>query len=238
MHRIIIVLLLSLYLPGCAIMTTNKGDRQISKNLVGENFKLKYLLYLPDNYKEQEKFPLVLFLHGSGERGNQIEFVKRHGPPRLVNEGKDFPFILVSPQCPKNERWNVAQLSELLNEIENSYKVDKERIYLTGLSMGGYGIWKMAAEYPERFAAILPVCGGGDFLNACVLKDIPHWVFHGAKDKIVSVQESERMVRALERCGGNVKFTVYPDAEHDSWTETYYNPEVYEWLLSNSRNQK
>jgi len=102
--------------------------------------------------------------------------------------------------------------------------------------MGGYGAWKIAQTYPHRFAAIIPVCGGGDFLNVCIIKHLPVWVFHGSLDKVVSIQESERMVNALKRCGGNVKFTVYPEAKHDSWTETYNNPAVYEWMLKQKKD--
>lgn len=217
-------------------MKTNKYDTQSVKTFEGENFVLNYLLYLPDNYDNTENFPLVLFLHGSGERGDDIEKVKTHGPPKLISHGEKFNFILVSPQCPENKRWDADQLSLLLDEIEKKYKVDKNRIYVTGLSMGGYGAWKIAQTYPDRFAAIIPVCGGGDFLNACVIKHLPIWVFHGSLDKVVSIQESERMVNALRRCNGNVKFTVYPEATHDSWTETYNNPAVYEWMLSQKKN--
>lgn len=221
---------------GCTSMKINKYDTQSVKTFEGEDFVLNYLLYLPDNYNNTEKFPLVLFLHGSGERGDDIEKVKTHGPPKLISQGKKFSFILVSPQCPENKRWDPEQLSMLLDEIEKNYKIDKNRIYITGLSMGGYGAWKIAQTFPDRFAAIIPVCGGGDFLNACVIKHLPIWVFHGSLDKVVSIQESERMVNTLKRCDGNVKFTVYPEAKHDSWTETYNNPAVYEWMLNQKKN--
>jgi predicted peptidase len=232
-RMIIVVLLLSL-ISGCALM--KMVSRQEKRKLKGDNFSLNYLLYLPKDYSNEKAYPLVLFLHGAGERGSSIEKVKMHGPPKLIAEGKDFPFILVSPQCPLNERWDVEQLSELLDYIEEEYNVDENRIYITGLSMGGYGAWKMAQSFPDRFAAIVPICGGGDFSNACVIKHLPVWTFHGAKDRVVFLQESERMVNALKRCNGNVRFTVYPDATHDSWTETYNNPEVFEWMLRQVRN--
>jgi predicted peptidase len=231
---IIIVLLMSL-ISGCSIMKSGKTSRQENRKLNGEDFTINYLLYLPKSYDNQ-KVPLVLFLHGAGERGSNLEKVKFHGPPKLVEQGKDFPFILVSPQCPLNERWDVEHLSALIDEIENKYNVDPSRIYITGLSMGGYGTWKLAQTFPERFAAIVPICGGGDFSNACIIRHLPVWNFHGAQDKVVSIEESERMINALKNCNGNVKFTIYPDAGHDSWTETYNNPEVYEWMLSYVKN--
>jgi predicted peptidase len=199
---------------------------------------LRYLLYLPDEYgKTNRKWPLILFLHGMGERGEDLELVKKHGPPRLVEEGGEFPFIIVSPQCPGDRLWEVEPLIAVLEEVVSKYAVDEGRIYLTGLSMGGFGTWALAAEYPHRFAAIAPICGGGDPKKARRLRDVPVWVFHGAKDDVVPVGESEKMVKALEECGGNVKFTVYPEAGHDSWTETYNNPKLYEWFLSQRRGE-
>jgi predicted peptidase len=194
-----------------------------------------YLLYLPADYADSDKeFPLVLFLHGAGERGNDLEKVKVHGLPRLVNEGKNFPFIVVSPQCPDLMLWNTDVLSSLLDEIEANYKVDKNRIYVTGLSMGGHGTWSLALAQPDRFAAIAPVCGWADTTKANTISHLPIWVFHGAKDAVVPVKTSEDMVAALKNFGSDVKFTIYPEANHDSWTETYNNEELYKWLLEQS----
>ena len=193
----------------------------------------QYLLFLPNGYNEQKSWPMILFLHGAGERGDDLELVKKHGPPKIVETQKDFPFIVVSPQCPEDSSWIKENefLKELLNDIEVRYKVDKDRIYLTGLSMGGYGTWSLACEYPERFAAIVPICGGGEPSKASKLKDMPVWTFHGVQDKVVSVEKSQEMVKAINALGGNVKLTVYPDAGHDSWTQTYDNPKLYDWFL-------
>lgn len=194
-----------------------------------------YLLYLPKDYSENnESYPLVLFLHGAGERGNDLEKVKVHGLPRLINEGKEFPFIVVSPQCPEEVFWSTDVLSALLDEIEANYRVDKNRIYVTGLSMGGHGTWSLALAEPNRFAAIAPVCGWSVPSVACTIKHLPIWVFHGAKDDVVPISASEIMVERLKSCDGNVKFTVYPEANHDSWTETYNNEELYKWFLEQS----
>ncbi|HSD64408.1 MAG TPA: prolyl oligopeptidase family serine peptidase [Ignavibacteriaceae bacterium] len=211
-------------------------NRQIEGKMekeVTRNFYIKYLLYLPVDYDQREKWPLVLFLHGSGERGNDLNIVKRNGPPMLVQEGRKFPFILISPQCPMDKLWDPLLLTVLLDEIENKFKVDKNRIYITGLSIGGEGTWELAMATPKRFAAIAPVCGrtGSLYLNACIIKDLPIWVFHGAKDDIVSISESERMIKALKDCGSNVRFTVYPEGNHNAWTDTYNNDELYTWLL-------
>ncbi len=199
--------------------------------------RLNYLLYLPPDYDKQSAWPLVLFLHGAGERGSNLELVKRHGPPKLVEQGKDFPFILVSPQCPAGKWWYPMELSALLDEIVERYKVDPDRIYVTGLSMGGFGTWSLAAYSPERFAAIVPICGGGEVLLANKYVHLPVWAFHGAKDSVVPLRRSQEMVEAINRAGGHARLTVYPNAGHDSWTATYDNPEVYQWLLKQRRGQ-
>ncbi len=203
--------------------------------------KLNYLLYLPKGYEgkdaaKEEKWPLVLFLHGAGESGDDLSKVKKHGLARLA-ESKDFPFIIVSPQSSRRG-WNAEALNALLDDVIAHYRVDPDRVYLTGLSMGGFGTWSLAAAHPERFAAIAPICGGGDPKQARRLKNLPIWVFHGAKDPTVPLARSEEMVKAIKDAGGNPKFTVYPDARHDSWTETYDNPELYTWFLEHTRDNK
>ena len=201
----------------------------------------RYLLFLPPDYgkEKDKKWPLMLFLHGSGERGTDISVVKKHGPPKVVEQRKDFGFIVVSPQCePTAPGWDALTLKTLLDEVQEKYAVDADRVYLTGLSMGGFGTWETAARNPERFAAIAPICGGGDARRVRTLKDTPTWVFHGDKDPVVPVQRSIEMVDALKQTGNDVKFTRYPGADHDSWTVTYNNPELYEWFLKHKRGQK
>jgi predicted peptidase len=210
-----------------------KFEKEITKTV-----SCDYLLFLPEDHgKKRQRLPLMMFLHGAGERGNDLKKVKVHGPPKIVEKRKDFPFILVCPQCPEGDWWTekLDVLISLLDDITARYKVDEKRVYLTGLSMGGYGTWALAAAYPERFAAIAPVCGGGSRIMSLRLKDVPIWVFHGAKDKVVPMEESEEMVRAIRKRGGDVKFTIYPDAGHDCWTETYDNPELYDWFLEHSK---
>jgi predicted peptidase len=197
---------------------------------------MNYLLYQPKNYEEKESWPLLLFLHGAGERGDDLELVKVHGPPKLVSQGKELPFIVVSPQCPSDRHWQAVELAALLDEICEKHNVDEDRIYVTGLSMGGFGTWSLAAYQPDRLAAIIPICGGGEGFWARNIAHLPTWVFHGAKDEAVPLERSEQMVDALQRAGAEPKFTVYEDLAHDSWTKTYENPEVYEWLLQQSRS--
>ena len=199
--------------------------------------KIKYLLHLPKGYETSKKgWPLVLFLHGAGERGDDLKKVSRHGLPKMLKNGMDLPCIVVSPQCSKHSWWThpgeQAALIALLDEIEKTHRVDKSRVYLTGLSMGGFGSWMLASDYPDRFAAVAPVCGGGDPSKAAKLKNTPIWVFHGARDFIVPKSKSETMVKAIKKAGGNPKYTLYPKAGHDAWSPTYANPDFYKWMLA------
>jgi predicted peptidase len=199
--------------------------------------RVNYLLYLPPDYATEEKLPLLVFLHGAGACDDNLDMVKRDGLPKLIEQGKTFPFIIVSPQCGKDQWWTAEQreLTALIDEIVAKYKVDPERIYLTGLSMGGFGTWSLAAYAPDRFAAIIPICGGGTPNVARLLEKTPVWAFHGGKDPIVPVTQSQEMIDAIKKAGGEAKLTIYPDAGHDSWTATYANPEIYEWLLAHKR---
>jgi predicted peptidase len=198
-----------------------------------------YLLYLPPEYDPagERQWPLVVFLHGAGERGDEIEKVKTHGPPKLAAQGEHFPFIIVSPQCPSEQWWEISDLNLLLDDLLARYPVDRDRVYLTGLSMGGFGTWEWAARNPERFAAVAPICGGGRKWWARSLKAVPIWAFHGAKDQLVPLEHSQEMVDAVKLAGGDARLTIYPDAGHDSWSMTYTDPELYQWLLSHQRGR-
>jgi predicted peptidase len=211
--------------------------RLFKTTLAGQRAALRYLLYLPEDYAadHERRWPLILFLHGAGERGADLARIKAHGLPNVLEGKRDFPFVVVSPQCPPRERWRPDLLAALLDEIEATYRIDSERIYVTGLSMGGFGTWALAILQPRRFAAIAPVCGGGRPEEVAAIKHVPAWVFHGALDDIVPLEHSTVMVEALRAVGGDVRFTVYPDLAHDSWTPTYENPELYEWLLAHRR---
>lgn len=198
-----------------------------------------YLLYLPKGYNTDKtpKWPLILFLHGAGERGSNLEKAAVHGPLREVREGREMPFIIIAPLCPMDSDWDVEMLNVLLDDTIKRYRVDKDRVYLTGLSMGGHGVWNLAARYPDKFAAIIPICGWGPAYLAHKLKNVPVWAFHGEKDKVVPFERTEKLVNLLKKNGGKVKFTPYPKAGHDSWTKTYDNPRIYKWLLKHKKGK-
>lgn len=206
--------------------------------------KLDYLLSLPADYGKEsnKKWPLLLFLHGAGERGSDINVVKKHGPPKLVVEQPEgalaTQFIVLSPQCPLGGWWKSYELIALLDDVTDKYQVDTDRVYCTGLSMGGYGTWELAAVHPDRFAAVVPICGGGRIEMAKRMRTLPIWIFHGDADSAVPVQSSIDMAKALESKQGNVKLTIYPGVKHDSWTQTYANPELYTWLLSHKLSDR
>ena len=200
--------------------------------------RLEYLLALPEGYASgADRWPLLVFLHGAGESGDDLEKVKSHGPPKLIAAGdRSFPCIVVSPQSP-GRGWNADVLAALVDELCREYRIDEDRIWLTGLSMGGFGTWALAAAEPDRFAAIVPICGGANPNQADKLVGIPTWVFHGAKDFVVPLSASQSIVDAIKAKGGDPKFTVYPEAGHDSWTETYADPALWDWLFAQSRGQ-
>ena len=215
-----------------ADQTAETFEKEVTKTIA-----LDYLLSLPESYDADsaKNWPLVVFLHGAGERGDDLEKVSIHGPPKRVREGAEFPFILASPQCPADEWWTEQPVLELVEHLEATYQVDSSRIYLTGLSMGGYGTWHFATLAPNRFAAIVPVCGGGVPYKMRWIDHLPVWAFHGGKDNVVPPSESQVLIEELKkRLNDSAKLTVYPEAGHDSWSETYANPDVYEWLLSHS----
>ncbi len=236
MRTFITLLSVAAMLPAMRAMAVADDATQTSQRLdVTVKVEMDYLLALPNGYDKQDAWPLVLFLHGAGERGDNLELVKMHGPPKLIGEGKEFPFIVVSPQCPKGVWWEPIELTALLDQVIKTHNVDEDRIYVTGLSMGGFGTWQLAAYTPDRFAAIAPICGGGEKYWARRFADLPTWAFHGVQDKGVPLIRSQEMIDAMKQQGGEPKLTVYPDAGHDSWTETYNNPEFYEWLLAQKR---
>lgn len=214
--------------------------------------RLDYLLSLPKDYDrdedaDQRKWPLVVFLHGAGERGggltgddlesSDLKLVAKHGPPKLVAAGQRFGFILAAPQCPDGKWWQPNEVVALVDHLEQTYRVDPDRIILTGLSMGGYGTWDTAGYAPDRFACAVPVCGGADSLAGWHIGTLPIWAFHGRQDPVVPLAESQHAVEEVNKRGGSAKLTVYDDLQHDSWTRTYNTPAVFEWMLAQRRGQ-
>lgn len=211
--------------------------------------RVAYLLFLPKDYQAQpaRRWPLILFLHGAGERGSDLRRVAKHGPPKYVRSHPDFPFLVASPQCPGGRTWSSDVLLALLDHLEQRYRIDRSRVYLTGLSMGGYGAWSLGLRHPARFAAVAPICGGGDILRTLLpapgqtaaLRALPIWAFHGAQDDVVPVSESERMVRTLRSIGcRDITLTVHAGAGHDAWTQTYDQPALYRWFLEHRRPRR
>ena len=194
--------------------------------------QMRYIVKFPAAYTEGEKLPIILFLHGAGSRGDDINKIINNPYFTEVAGKPGFPFISIVPQCYENTWFDIFQtLKRFVFHILQEEYADINRIYVMGVSMGGYAAWQLAMSLPECFAALLPVCGGGMYWNADRLKNVPVWAFHGAKDIWVCPKESKKMVEAVNKCGGSAKLTVYPEAGHDAWTPTYRNPEVFEWLL-------
>jgi predicted peptidase len=195
---------------------------------------LQHLTFLPRAYAETgaDQWPLMLFLHGAGERGSDPRKLRRYGPPRIVESDPDFLFILIAPQCPIGSYWRPGQLLALLDDAASRDRVDPRRIVVTGVSMGGYGTWALASAAPARFAAIAPICGGGEPRHARLLAGLPIWAFHGEKDDIVPVSETLEMIDAIRAAGGQPRVTIYPGVAHESWLAAYDTAELYEWLLA------
>jgi predicted peptidase len=243
MDRRLPVLALAGLVAGCLSASreapvTGSQVPQALNRTISRTVQLDYLLYVPANVdlRGSKRHPLLVFLHGSGEAGTDLEKVKVHGPPKLAPGQPDFPFILVSPQIPDAKQgFDAIALDALLDELLEHLPVDPDRVYLTGLSLGGHWTYGWASLRPERFAAIAPVAGTWTPKVACRLRAVPVWAFHGAKDDVVPLDGGRAMVDAINDCGGRARLTVYPDAGHDAWTATYDNPAFYEWLLARRR---
>jgi predicted peptidase len=218
-----------------------KRENAIVETIVHKHVELSYVEYLPAAYDREvdRSWPLVIFLHGAGERGSDLALVTKHGPPRLIADGREFPFVLLAPQCPEHGWWDAMndELEALLDHACRTYRVDDSRIYLTGLSMGGYGTWAFAVRHPRAFAAVVPVCGGADRhrgfpARVRAIREVPVWAFHGEDDNVVPPEETTVLVEELRRAGApDVQVTLYPGVGHDSWNQAYATEELYEWML-------
>lgn len=243
MIRVKSLLLVTVALVGFLI-TAQADDKQthgflnrIHKDADGK--EAKYILFVPHDYKGDKAWPVILFLHGAGETGTDGEKQAKVGlGPAIRKQEKSFPFIAVFPQSQKRT-WqadspDAQRALAILAEVRKTYKVDDKRIYLTGLSMGGYGTWSLAAKYPDRWAAIVPICGGGNPQDAAKIKHIPCWCFHGDADKAVKVERSRDMIKALKEAGGQPRYDEYPGVGHNSWDRAYGTAELYEWFSKQS----
>jgi predicted peptidase len=213
---------------------------------------VRYRWSEPEKIEAGKTYPLVLFLHGSGERGEDNTAQLKHGVRPLIHHAEKIgnPVFLIAPQCPKDRWWSpptgdrtalgsagqpnalLDHLLTLITEIQQSHPVDKRRFHVTGISMGGFGTWDLLGRAPERIASAVPICGGGDPSLAATFKAVPVWAFHGDADAVVPVAATRQMIEAMEKSGGKPKVTYYPGVGHDSWTQTYEDPEVVRWLLN------
>jgi len=200
----------------------------------------KYVLFVPHDYTGEKPYPVILFLHGLGESGSDGQKQVKVGlAPAIKGQEKTFPFITIFPQSQKRT-WQAGSSDakralSILAEVEKEYRVDPKRVYLTGLSMGGFGTWSLAKAEPERWAAIVPICGGGNAKQVDKIKDLPCWCFHGAADTVVRPQQSRTMIEALRAAGGQPKYTEYPGVGHMSWDQAYATPELFTWLSEQKR---
>jgi len=214
------------------VLATESSDsfQTTIRKEVGAN----YLVVKPKDYDAREKIPLLIFLHGRGEQGEDLNRVKIHGPFRKVAE-LGLPLMIVAPQSPQDEWWDIDMLEAFAEHVIDELNVDEDRVYLTGLSMGGSAAWGLAIRRPDLFAAVAPICGWSQPSKAARIKELPVWAFHGAKDTVIRPQESTKMVNALYEVGNDARLTIYPEAGHNAWSQTYDNPEFYKWLLSHRR---
>jgi len=198
---------------------------------------LRTWLHLPRGYATSARpWPLVVFLHGSGERGADLDRVKAHGPPKLAARGTDYPFILVSPQLAEGRRWAAQELHALLAALQSVLRVDATRVTATGLSLGGHGVWEWATAYPQDLAGIAPVCGFGEPEDVCRMKAVPVRAYHGAADTVVPLAEQRACVEALRACGGTADLIVFPGVGHDAWNPAYDDPSLVPWLMARVRD--
>lgn len=198
--------------------------------------KFNYLLNVPESYKDAKQ-PLIVMLHGAGERGDDFDKIAVHGVAKYIEAGQNIPAVVIAPQCPNDYIWNqlTVELKELIDYIVNEYNVDEDRISITGLSMGGYGTWEMAMSYPGFFCAVAPICGGGVSWRTYTIGKTPVWAFHGDADKVVPPNNSYEMCDKLNAYGGNAKLTIFHGVEHNSWEVAYEDTKLIEWLLNSKR---
>lgn len=236
----------------CGVCAASGGEPVAKEWRAPNDLTVKYRWSGPDNIEPAKTYPLVLFLHGAGERGTDNAAQLKHGVAAILKGAQqlDQPCFLIAPQCPPELWWapidhdtkrlsGAAKPNPLLEAVlalvadtAKQQPVDLKRVYVTGLSMGGFATWDLLGRAPGRIAAAVPICGGGDPTRAAGFKEVPIWAFHGEADPVVPVQTTRDMITALERAGGKPKVTYYPNVQHDSWTQTYANPEVLKWLFA------
>jgi len=225
------------FLLATASFSQTVVNRKMKIEIV-QKHELGYALHIPANTKEKK--PLIVFLHGSGEKGTDIEKVKIYGPFKYLKTHEIDVYVL-APQCPDNEYWDSEVLYRLILNIQKENNIDSNRIYLTGLSMGAWGAWNLAFEHPETFAALVPIAGFVDrvpMIEDCKTAAIPIRVFHGLLDDVVNVDYSIAIYKKLKACNADVELTIFDDADHDSWSRVYNNQEIYDWMFKQTKTDK
>lgn len=241
-------------MPGEGVM--NYEARTVLLEVAGTSEQFGYRFLRPPETEAAGRYPLILFLHGAGERGTDNQAQLKYLPTWLADSPlrQQYPCFVIAPQCRPDQRWSPFSWSDktssplatnltvdlaaavaALNEVCVNEAVDPQRIYLTGLSMGGYGAWELVARYPERFAAVVPICGGGDELQAAKLVTVPIWCFHGDADPVVPVERSRSMIAAIRAAGGKPRYSELPGVSHDAWTPAYQRRELLAWLFAQRR---
>lgn len=238
MHRNIFITFLILIVNSCASQPSFTLLDEKLETSVKET--LKYYLYYPPEYElePEKKFPVLLFLHGGGEVAEDLGANERIPPPSLILQGKKFPFLILAPENSYAKSWwNTRAVKQLLDSVVTRNRIDRNRIYLSGISRGGGAAWEMAVQYPETFAAMAVVCGMTPLPYASwINKKMPIWVFHGEDDAVIPVEESESMVNKLKELGYDVRFTKYENVGHDAWSKAYATEELYDWFLRQKLN--
>ena len=244
---------MSLLVAVLALLTQDPVQQLEAKEYAGPNGRLLYRLYSPKGASTENRLPLLVFLHGAGERGDDNAAQLKHGVKQMLALQEKHPCFIVAPQCPKGKKWNevdwhasshetpqkpsdaFASLIPLLESLQKSLPVDPKRLYVTGLSMGGYGTWDLISRLPETFAAAVPICGGGDESKAPAIAKVPQWIFHGGADTVVKPERSRNMVDALKKAGAEPKYTEYEGVGHNSWDKAYADAEMWAWLFSQKK---
>lgn len=246
---------LGMVLSGQITPATDVRERFEARVYEEGDYKLPYRLLKPQGYEASRKYPLVIFLHGAGERGDDNEKQLIHGMGEFASEAvrEKYPAFVLAPQCPTGQVWGglsrlaknptppdqlspaLAATLQVVAQLQREFAIDEKRIYITGLSMGGYGTWDALAKRPELFAAAVPICGGGRPETAARFKDVPIWAFHGADDRTVPPERSREMIEALKAAGGEPKYTEYPGVGHNSWVRAYRDMELYAWLFAQKK---
>ncbi|KRB55832.1 prolyl oligopeptidase family serine peptidase [Flavobacterium sp. Root186] len=207
------------------------------KTVIVTNNELGYILHKPANIKEKK--PLIVFISGDGEKGTDIEKVKNHGPFKYLKTHQLDAYVL-APQCKEDEKWSIESIYELILKVQKENKIDADRIYVTGLSSGGWAAWNLALSYPDKFAAVVPISGFVDLIeleSVCKIANIPTRIFHGLLDDVVKVDYAVSVYKELKKCNAkDVQLTIFDDAGHDSWTRVYDNPEIYDWMLKQKKS--